>query len=327
MSIGNPKSVIRNPQSGLPRKVLILVGPTASGKTSVSIELAKLLKGEIISADSRQVYKHLDIGTAKPSALQLSFVKHHFVDMLLPDEDFNAGEFGERGREVIDEIFERTKTPIVVGGSGLYVQSLIDGFFDGPAADKEFREAMERRVSEDKLPELIAELRRVDPVSVQRIDLTKPRRIIRALEVFQATGKPISEHHEESKIEITFTPLLFGLEWDRKQLYQRIDQRCDEMIRNGLLEEVEALKKRGYGPYLNALNTVGYAETFDYINGIISYDEMMRLFKQNSRRYAKRQMTWFRKDKRIRWMQMNEGNNFMTTSKNIAELFKNETIG
>ena len=322
MSIRNPKSIIRNPLTTLPRRVLVLVGPTASGKTSVSIELAGLLDGEIISADSRQVFKHLDIGTAKPSKLQLSSVKHYFVDMLLPDEDFNAGEFGERGRKVIDEIFEKRKTPIVVGGSGLYVQSLINGLFDGPAADTELREVMERRVSEGNLPELIAELRRVDSLSAERIDLTKPRRIIRALEVFHATGKPISEHHAESKIEINFAPLLFGLEWDRYELYQRIDQRCEDMLKNGLLQEVEELKKRGYGPRLNALNTVGYAEAFDYMSGEISYDEMVRLFKQNSRRYAKRQMTWFRRDKRIRWIQMNENSDLLATAEIIAESFR-----
>lgn len=323
MSIRNPKSAIRNPLRALPPRVLVLVGPTASGKTSVSIELAGMLKGEIISADSRQVYELLDIGTAKPSRQQLSSVRHHFVDILSPDEDFNAGEFGERGRKAIDEIFERKKTPIVVGGSGLYVQSLIDGFFDGPAADKEFREAMEKKISDGKLDELITELRRVDPLSAERIDLTKLRRIIRALEVFHTTGKPISEHHAGSKVEIKFIPILFGLEWERKLLYQRIDQRCEEMMKDGLLQEVEELKKHGYGPHLNALNTVGYAEAFAFKNGAISCDEMMRLFKQNSRRYAKRQMTWFRRDKRICWLPMNERSNPPEIAEQIAELFKN----
>ncbi len=311
-----------HPDSSL-RKVPVLVGPTASGKTSISIELAKLLGGEIISADSRQIYKHLDIGTAKPSSRQLSSVKHHFVDMLLPDQDFNAGEFGEQGRRVIDDIFERKKTPVVVGGSGLYIQSLIDGFFDGPAADREFREAMEKKISDGRIDELIAELRRVDPMSAERIDLTKSRRIIRALEVFHATGKPISVHHSESKIKINFTPVLFGLQWERNQLYQRIDQRCEEMIESALLKEVEGLKSNGYTPALNALNTVGYSEAFDYLEGIISFEEFIRLFKQNSRRYAKRQMTWFRRDQHVSWMKMSAEISPCDMAKRISTLFLN----
>lgn len=288
----------------LRRKLPIIVGPTASGKTAVAIELAKLLDGEIISADSRQIYRHLTIGTAKPSAGQRSAVKHHFVDCLPPDQEFNAGEFGEQGRKVIDEIFSRNRTPLVVGGSGLYVQSLIDGLFEGPGADKDFREILERRVARGELPLLIEELRNVDPVSAKRIDPTKPRRIIRALEVYHTTGKPLSQHHRESHVRTTFEPVLFGLAWDRKALYERINHRCEGMIAEGLLKEVDELERRGYSSSLNALNTVGYAEACAYRRGEIPFDEMMRLFKQNTRRYAKRQMTWFRRDGRIRWVKM-----------------------
>ena len=288
------------------RRIVVLVGPTASGKTAVSLELAQMLDGEIISADSRQVFKHLDVGTAKPTPDQRSTVRHHFINELLPDQEFNAGEFGERGRAAIDEILSRGKTPIVVGGSGLYVRSLVNGFFDGPGADKEFRENLERRVENGELSRLIDELKSVDPISVDRIDPTKPRRIIRALEVFHVTGKPLSRHHQESRIQINFTPMLFGLNWDRKILYERINRRCDEMIHSGLLDEVAYLETLGYDDTLNALNTVGYAEVIAYRRAEISYDEMIRLFKQNSRRYAKRQMTWFRKDTRIQWIEMSE---------------------
>lgn len=292
------------------RKVPVLVGPTASGKTNVAIELAKRTGGEIISADSRQLYKYLTIGTAKPSALQLTSVKHHFVDILTPDQEFNAGEFGEKGRIVIDEIFSRNKIPVVVGGSGLYIQSLIDGFFEGPGADKEFRGILERRVALGELPVLIEELRRVDPVSAERIDPTKSRRIIRALEVYHITGKPLSLHHQESRIEIHFTPVLFGLEWERAELYDRINRRCETMLEEGLLKEIDLLEERGYSSSLNSLNTVGYAEAFAYRRGDISYDEMLRLFKQNSRRYAKRQLTWFRRDPRIKWLKCYESTDF-----------------
>lgn len=288
------------------RDVLVLVGPTASGKTAVAVELAKILGAEIISADSRQVYKHLNIGTAKPSSQQLSDVRHHFIDLLLPDQDFSAGEFGERGRMVIDEILSRQKTPLVVGGSGLYVQSLIDGFFEGPGADQQLREILEHRVIAGELPLLIEELRTVDPVSADLIDPTKPRRIIRALEVYRMTGKPLSQHHQESRLKPTVEPIFFGLEWERSTLYERIDRRCDLMIEEGLLNEVEELETMGYSSSLNALNTVGYAEVFSFRRGEVSFDEMIRLFKQNSRRYAKRQMTWFRRDSRIRWVKMDE---------------------
>jgi tRNA dimethylallyltransferase len=284
------------------RTVIVLVGPTASGKTSVSLSLARLLNAEIISADSRQVYKYLNIGTAKPTVAERRDIPHHFIDEIPPDRDFNAGEFGDKGREVIDVIFSRGRVPVVVGGSGLYVQSLIDGFFEGPGADWEYRGILEEKIQKGRAADLLNELRRVDPVSASRIDPSKPRRIVRALEVHHTTGKPLSELQREGKVAINFTPLLFGLEWERAALYERINTRCEEMLRSGLLEEIRRLEEMGYGPSLNTLRTVGYAEGFAYQRGEISYEEMVRLFKQNSRRYAKRQMTWFRRDERIHWI-------------------------
>ena len=285
-------------------RVLVIVGPTASGKTAVSLELALRLNAEIVSADSRQVFKYLDIGTAKPTPSERRKVKHHLVDELLPDQDFNAGDFGERGREVIRKILQDGKAPIVVGGSGLYIQSLIDGFFEGPGADQDFRAAMERKLRSAGLAELLDELRRVDPESALSIDPTKPRRIIRALEVYHLTGLPLSALHREKKVRIDFLPVLLGLRWRREDLYRRIESRCDGMIAGGLLDEVERLEAMGYDDSLNALNTVGYAEAFGYRRGETSYDEFVRLFKQNSRRYAKRQITWFRRDPRVRWIEM-----------------------
>ena len=289
------------------RIVIVLVGPTASGKTSVSLPLARTLNAEIISADSRQVYKYLDIGTAKPTPAERSAVPHHFIDELPPDKEFNAGEFGDRGRWVINEIFARGRQPLVVGGSGLYIQSLIDGFFEGPGADWEYRKILEERMQKGNFGEVVAELRKVDPESANRIDLTKPRRIVRALEVFHTTGKPLSLLQKEGRIAINFTPIFFGLEWERVELYHRVDTRCEEMLRNGLLNEIARLEQSGYGPSLIALRTVGYAEGFAYRRGEISYEEMVRLFKQNSRRYAKRQMTWFRRDQRIIWIKVSPG--------------------
>ena len=286
--------------------ILAIVGPTCSGKTAVSIELAIRLNGEIISADSRQIFKHLDIGTAKPTPAQRESIKHYFVDELSPDQDFDAGEFGVLGREVIVKILRQHKLPIVVGGSGLYVQSLIDGFFQGPGADKEFRHALEQRVKLEGVEQLLDELRRVDPDVAMSIDPTKPRRIIRALEVYHLTGRPISTLHREGKMRIDFQPVLFGLNWQRKALYDRIDTRCEQMVAAGFLSEVEKIESMGYDDSLNALNTVGYAEAFAYRRGEISFDEFVRLFKQNSRRYAKRQLTWFRGDERVVWVDMSE---------------------
>jgi tRNA dimethylallyltransferase len=308
------------------RTVLVLVGPTASGKTAVGAALAELLRGEVISADSRQVYRYLDIGTAKPSGEILASVPHHFVDEIPPDRDFSAGEFGERGRGVIEELFSRGRIPIVVGGSGLYIQSLVDGFFEGPGADRELRSSLERRLAEEGVDTLFAELERVDPEYAAKVDRTKPRRIIRALEVFVLTGEPISRRQKESRMEIRFAAEMFGLEWDRIDLYRRINARCDEMLRAGLLDEVERLEARGYGPELNALNTVGYAEAFAYRSGRISYDEMVRLFKQNSRRYAKRQMTWFRRDRRIRWIRMDEHRIPGDVASEISQIFQRVSV-
>jgi tRNA dimethylallyltransferase len=284
--------------------VPVIVGPTGSGKTAVAIELAKQMRGEIISADSRQVYKYLDIGTAKPTLDEVRSVPHHFVSEVDPGETYTAGAFGIDGRERIHAILRRGKLPIVAGGSGLYIRALIDGLFDGPGADPEIREALEKKVAAGLTHELLEDLRRVDPVAAAKADITKPRRIIRALEVYYLTGKSISEHHKEKKTEIGFIPVQFGLMWERNELYRRIEQRCDSMIERGLLAEIEELEVRGYGRGRNALNTVGYAEGFAFRAGEISFAGMMRLFKQNSRRYAKRQLTWFRADRRIRWIKM-----------------------
>jgi tRNA dimethylallyltransferase len=287
--------------------VLVILGPTASGKTEVALRVAGLVRGEIVSADSRQIYKGLTIGTAKPSPAQLSAVRHHFVDELSPDVEFNAGEFGVQGRERVSEILSRLHTPIVVGGSGFYVQSLIDGFFEGPGADREIRATLEARLRRGELQEMTEELRRVDPESAGRIDTSNPRRIMRALEVYHLTGVPLSAFHRDKKVVIDLAPVMFGLEWDRTVLYERINRRCDEMLESGLLDEVNDLAVRGYSPERNnALNTVGYAEAFACLRGEISREEMTRLFKQNSRRYAKRQLTWFRRDGRIEWVRMGE---------------------
>ena len=302
------------------RSVPVIVGPTAAGKSAVSLHLARILPCEIVSADSRQVYRYLDVGTAKPSLREREMVRHHFIDVVDPDADFNAGRFGEEARSVVDGVLSRGLTPVVVGGSGLYVRSLVDGFFEGPGADPEFRDALEERLRRGELPELVEELRRVDPASALRIDPTKPRRVVRALEVYHATGVPLSSLQSVRRVRVNFTPHFYGLLWERKVLYERINRRCEQMMSEGLLREAEALERRGFGRTLNALNTVGYKEAFACLHGEISREEMLPLFKQNSRRYAKRQMTWFRRDARIRWIPVNNG----ISPGDIAEMIARE---
>lgn len=303
------------------RVVLCIVGPTASGKTAVGLLVAKSLRGEIISADSRQVYKHLDIGTAKPTREERREVKLYFIDELEPDEEFNAGEFGKRGRRIIEGIFRRDKTPIVVGGSGLYLRSLIDGFFEGPSQDSEVRERLYRQLQEEGAEALLERLRRIDPLSASKMLPTNIRRIIRALEVYELTGTPLSKFQEQ-KIAINFTPLLVGLGWERKDLYARIDQRVDTMLENGLLNEVRRLKEMGYSEKLNSLQTVGYQEAFRHLRGELDYETMVKLIKRNSRRFAKRQLTWFRRDKRIQWIPVSGEKDFPTVAERVVRMYR-----
>lgn len=286
------------------------------------MSLGAILNVEIVSADSRQVYRNMDIGTAKPPLDDRNRIPHHFIDMLSPDQDFSAGEFGLRSRQVCEEIFQRGSLPLVVGGSGLYVQALVDGFSATPGADPEYRACLEGRLTEEGIAALLADLERVDPETARTIDRTKPRRIIRALEIHHLTGRPMSAIHRETRTESPFIPAMFGLDWPRPILYQRINARCDEMLQQGLLGEVDTLKENGFDDSLNALNTVGYKEAFAYRRGKIDHSEFVRLLKQNSRRYAKRQLTWFRRDERIRWIPMSAERNPESVSTEIARLFR-----
>ena len=302
--------------------VLAIVGPTASGKTALSILLAEKLGGEIISADSRQIYRYLDIGTAKPTLEELKRAAHHFISILNPDQYYNAGEYGQQARAKIEELLKKNKQPILVGGSGLYVRAAIDGFFEGPGKNSEIREQLETEVHALGSEKLYERLKKIDPISAAKMDATKVRRVIRALEVYYAIGKPISDLHSAQEIKIPFETVQFGLEWERKALYHRIERRVDAMIENGLIEEVRGLLAKEYSREANALNTVGYKEVFDFIDGKITKEEMIRLVKQNTRRFAKRQLTWFRADKRIKWIPVNDETNWSATAEHIQKEFK-----
>jgi tRNA dimethylallyltransferase len=304
----------------LKRKTLVLVGPTGSGKTAISLLIASRLNAEIISADSRQIYRYLDIGTAKPTLSERASSPHHFVDVLEPDQPFNSGEFGKQGREVIAEIFSRGRIPMIVGGSGLYLRSLIDGFFNGPGADRTLRQELYNRLHAVGPERLLEELRTVDPHAASRMLPGNTRRIVRALEIIALTGKPISEMQKD-KIVINFHPVFAGLEWNRKDLYHRIDERVDRMIENGLVDEVRMLKRKGYSTEMNALQTTGYVEIFSFLEGKITFEEMVQLIKRNSRRYAKRQITWFRPDRRIKWFSMEDGRDMNMVAESILSYF------
>jgi len=303
-------------------QVLAIVGPTASGKTALSILLAEKLHGEIISADSRQIYKYLDIGTAKPASEDLQRIPHHFINVLNPDQEYNAAEYGEQARNRIGMLLQKRIQPVIAGGSGLYIRAIIDGFFNGPGKDPEIRERLEREVKESGAQMLFEKLKRIDPVSAANMDTSKVRRVIRALEVYSITGKPISDFHSAQETEAPFEVVQYALEWERKTLYDRINYRVDEMLKKGLIEEVRELKNRGYLSGMNALNTVGYKEAFEFIEGKLTMEEMVRLIKQNTRHYAKRQLTWFRADKRIRWIPMDEQTSWNETAEMIQKEFQ-----
>jgi tRNA dimethylallyltransferase len=297
-------------------KVLVITGPTASGKTDISIKIAEEISSktgknvEIISADSRQVYKQIPIATAQPGKEQLKKFKHHFINELPLKAEFNAGEFGKKGRTRIDKILKKGNIPVIVGGSGLYISSLVYGLFDYDEFhdEKELKQKQKRvradlydRLEKNGLDKLVSELKKADPQTAMSIPNATPRRVIRALEVYYLTGVPISDM-KKKKIEISFEPVQFGVNLERIELYERINKRAELMIEKGLIEEIKKLKAKGYHyKNYNSLNTVGVKEVFDYLDDLISYDRMLELIKQNTRRFAKRQLTWFRRDKNLKW--------------------------
>jgi len=290
-------------------KVLVILGPTGVGKTQVSLKLADILQGEIVSLDSRLVYKYMNIGTAKPTKKEMKKIAHHLIDIVYPDEKFTAADYGKKARGVIKAIIERRKQPIVVGGSGLYLKALTKGFFQGPKADEQLRERL--REEESRLgPYYLSEkLKEVDPKAAERIHRNDLVRIIRALEVYELTGKSITllqEKGDYEPFELNFVKV--GLTLDRKRLYERIDRRVDKMISEGFLDEAKGLREKGYSSELKAFKTVGYQDLFSYLEGNIDFSSAVDRIKLNTRHYAKRQLTWFRKDQEIKWLDAEKKN-------------------
>ncbi len=289
------------------QKVLIIVGPTAVGKTSLSLALAeRWSNAEIVSADSRQVYRYLDIGTAKPTPQQLAKVPHHFISIINPDEYYSAGRYGREARQRIEALLSSKKIPIVVGGSGLYVRALVDGFFERQIYDQNVKARLKQEIKEKGLAALYQRLEQVDPTGAAKIHPHDHHRIVRALEVYELAGEPLSSFQAQTSQKAAFEPILVGLTRERGRLFQIIEQRVDVMLQQGLVDEVRQLKALGYHSQLNSLQTVGYREVFLYLDHHIDFETMVKLIKQRSRNYAKRQLTWFRKDQRIYWLDVDQ---------------------
>lgn len=302
------------------KNVLVIAGPTATGKTALSIELAKELNGEIVSADSMQVYRYMDIGTAKPTKEEMQGIKHYMIDEVYPDEEFNVARYRKLADGYIDEILGKGKLPIVVGGTGLYIKSLTDGLnFTETVCDWNYRERLKNEAEEKGNACLYERLLKVDPEAAEKIHPNNVRRVIRALEVYEYTGVPISVHRKMSATgDSERNYIIYGLTMDRDLLHRRIDLRVDMMIEKGLTEEVRKLMSMGYGPGLVSMQGLGYKEMIWYLQGKLTFREAVEILKRNTRRYAKRQLTWFRADKRIRWVDMSE----FSDSDAVMEKFK-----
>lgn len=283
--------------------LIVLVGPTAVGKTALSIELAKQYKTAVLSADSRQIYKELSIGTAKASLEEQDGVPHYFVDALSITEPFNAGMFEREGLALLESLFKEHDVVILCGGTGLYVKALLEGMDELPETDPELRAALNEEFEQKGLVAMQEELKRIDPVTYAQIDLQNPLRVFRPIEVYRQTGMPLSAFKTGEKKQRPFHTIKIGLTMDREELYARIDKRMDLMLAGGL--EDEAKKYIAYRN-MNALQTVGYSEIYGYIDELYDRTEMIRLLKRNSRRYAKRQLTWFTKDPEIKWFHPRE---------------------
>ena len=285
-------------------QVIVICGPTGIGKTAVGIALANEYGAEIISADSMQIYRRMDIGTAKPTARELRAARHHLVDICEPDEPFDAAAFVRTARLAAAEIMARKRIPIVVGGTGLYIKAFLHGLFEADAVDPALRARLQNEAVELGSEALYRRLEAVDPAAAQRLHPNDSVRILRALETIETSGKTISKFHSEHEFkDAPYSALKIGLEMDREKLYRRIDQRVDAMLSAGLEGEVRQLLADGFGAELKSMQSIGYRHMVDFIQGRLSREECERTLKRDTRRYAKRQFTWFGGDKEIIWFE------------------------
>ena len=288
-------------------KVIVICGPTASGKTALSIELAKKINGEIISCDSMQIYKYMDIGTAKPTLEEQKEVKHHLIDFVEPNQRYSVAEYKKDAEKSIEEILSKGKTPIIVGGTGLYVDSLIYGIeYPEIELDEEYRKQLEKEIKEKGLESLYNKAKEIDSKAMEKISPNDKKRIMRVLEIYIATGKTKTEQEIESRThEVKYDYKVFAIKMDREKLYERINKRVDMMIEKGLIEEVQNILKK-YDKFPTAMQGLGYKEVVEYLEGKKTKEEMIDKIKMQTRRYAKRQITWFKKNKQTIWIENNE---------------------
>lgn len=286
-----------------PRLVVIL-GPTASGKSELAVSLAERFDGEIVNADSMQVYRWMEIGTAKPSPGLRQRVPHHLLDLVEPDHPFSASDYRQEAARLIADIHRRGKRVFVVGGTGLYIKSLLQGLVDSPSGDESIREELEEVARRDGGEALLRQLAEVDPVTARRLHPNDQLRIIRAIEVYRLTGSPISRLRSEHGFGGDYyRALKIGIRVPREELYQRIDRRVERMVAEGLVREVEGLLARGYHPGLKSMRAIGYKEACAFLAGECTLEEAVRLIKRDTRHYAKRQETWFKRDEEIKWVE------------------------
>ena len=296
-------------------KVIVICGPTASGKTALSIELAKKINGEIVSADSMQIYKDMNIGTAKPTKQEMGEIKHYLLDFVSPEDRYSVAQYKQDAKKAIKEIINKGKTPIIVGGTGLYVDSLIYEIeYNDIKLDEEYRKKLEKIAEEQGLEELYKKAVEIDPEAMKKISQNDKKRIMRVLEIYHSTGKTKTEQEKESrKNPVEYDYRVFAINWDREILYQRINKRVDIMVEQGLIEEVKEILNK-YDKFPTAMQGLGYKEVVDYLNGIYTKEEMIEKIKLETRRYAKRQLTWFRKNKQTIWL---DGTNDIQNNINI----------
>lgn len=292
------------------KPLIILTGPTAVGKTALSVKLAKVINGSIISADSMQVYRGMDIGSAKVTKEEMGGIKHYLIDVLEPDEEFHVVRFQQMAKEAMAEIYQEGKIPIMTGGTGFYIQSVLyDIDFTSQQEDIAYRERLEQLAKTKGNEALHAMLQEVDPVSAEKIHANNVKRVIRALEFYEKTGMPISEHNEkEAAKESPYTFCYFVLNDDRQRLYDRIELRIDQMLERGLVDEVRKLKEKGYHKEMVSMQGLGYKEILAWLDGEISYEEAVYILKRDTRHFAKRQLTWFRREKDVIWVDKDKFN-------------------
>lgn len=292
------------------KPLIILTGPTAVGKTALSVKLAKVINGSIISADSMQVYRGMDIGSAKVTKEEMGGIKHYLIDVLEPDEEFHVVRFQQMAKEAMAEIYQEGKIPILTGGTGFYIQSVLyDIDFTSQQEDTAYRERLEELAKEQGNEVLHAMLQEVDPVSAEKIHANNVKRVIRALEFYEKTGTPISEHNEkEAAKESPYVFCYFVLNDDRQRLYDRIELRIDQMLEQGLVDEVRKLKEKGYHKEMVSMQGLGYKEILAWLDGEISYEEAVYILKRDTRHFAKRQLTWFRREKDVIWVDKDKFN-------------------